>query len=529
MRVILNEEGIEGIEKIVTEACKNPAEDSGILEDLDDLLDELKDEQKDIEYCQETLGSLSCKVPSELLEATPKEVRKFLENATPDNDLIVVTDLPDEVWLRVLGFLDQSELCTFSLVSKYFLRLCRDPSLWQTISLVGDAIAATEDVVGLIKRCKFLTEFSVQARDDSDVLLETLCASCPQLKCLDVKFCQCLTPGQLQQVSDHCLGLESLNLEGTGCLNNDGDSHEMEGSNTCHCSPSDSFSASLGRFSRLKELNLFLCKNLNSEGLDQIARGCDNLESLNIDEVNYLSDESMLSLIHHRRHTLRKLWLDGESLTDKSFSRLGDLGCLNLLSISFADFMQGPGLDSVSRLENLEWLRIRRGAELQPPDFVSAFGHGKLKKLTTLDLSECSNLSDQGLISVSENCPLLDTVSLCWCWELTDQGLLSLVTRCRSLVNINLCGVVRLSGTFLIDINKKLRALKVLDLEQVPDIDMDIVEDLVRQDFDLEIKDYYGELVQPGKIFSEILLYSEHTNETIKFIKFDHEDTDDEE
>ena len=71
--------------------------------------------------------------------------------------------------------------------------------------------------------------------------------------------------------------------------------------------------------------------------------------------------------------------------------------------------------------------------------------------------------------------------------------------------------------------------VQVLDLEQVPDIDMDIVEDLVRQDFDLEIKDYYGELVQPGKIFSEILLYSEHTNETIKFIKFDHEDTDDEE
>ena len=80
-----------------------------------------------------------------------------------------------------------------------------------------------------------LTEFSVQARDDSDVLLETLCSSCPQLKCLDVKFCQCLTPSQLQQVSDHCPGLERLNLEGTGCLNNDGDSHEMEGSNTCHC------------------------------------------------------------------------------------------------------------------------------------------------------------------------------------------------------------------------------------------------------------------------------------------------------
>ena len=63
--------------------------------------------------------------------------------------------------------------------------------------------------------------------------------------------------------------------------------------------------------------------------------------------------------------------------------------------------------------------------------------------------------------------------------------------------------------------------VQVIDLEQVPDIDQDLVEDLVRQDLDLVIKDYYGENVRPGRIFSEILL----DRPDIKFITFDHEDS----
>ena len=74
-------------------------------------------------------------------------------------------------------------------------------------------------------------------------------------------------------------------------------------------------------------------------------------------------------------------------------------------------------------------------------------------------------------------------------------------------------------GDFLPDINKLLVGLQVLDLEHCPDIQLSVLEDLVRQNMDLVIKDYYGEQVTPGRKFSEILL--DHPE--ISFISYDHE------
>jgi F-box and leucine-rich repeat protein GRR1 len=230
----------------------------------------------------------------------------------------------------------------------------------------------------------------------------------------------------------------------TGCLNLDLDSHEMEGSNQCGCAADQSFTNLFKHFSALTSLDLFACKNLTSQGLVQIADNCPQLEELNIDEVNYLSDASLNHLIDRLGGRLRQLWIDGETLTDDSFGNLGQLAPrLELLSISFADNMGSRGMGAIARLANLEWLKVRRANQLQAEDFVRAFGGGQLKKLIYLDLSECSTLSDAGLMAVAGNCPGLSTLNLCWCWELTDQSLSFIVSCCKLLISLNLCGVVR--------------------------------------------------------------------------------------
>ena len=156
-----------------------------------------------------------------------------------------------------------------------------------------------------------------------------------------------------------CGMLENINLEETGCLNGDGDSHEifygdeMEGSNKCNCGNNLSFSNLFGQFKNLTEINLFLCRNLHSKGLEKIAEVCENLEKLNIDEINYLSDESVNTLIDLRGHKLKMLWIDGESLSDDSFGYFEKMVKLELLSISFADNMGPRGLASIAKLEKL--------------------------------------------------------------------------------------------------------------------------------------------------------------------------------
>ena len=114
-----------------------------------------------------------------------------------------------------------------------------------------------------------------------------------------------------------------------------------------------SFSRLFGNFKCLRELNLFLCRNLHSIGLELIAEHCQNLEHLNIDEINYLTDESVNFFIKERCQTIKYLWIDGESLSDKSFSNLYKMVKLEILSISFADNMGPSGILSIGKLENL--------------------------------------------------------------------------------------------------------------------------------------------------------------------------------
>ena len=253
----------------------------------------------------------------------------------------------------------------------------------------------------------------------------------------------------------------------------------MEGSNTCNCGPDLSFAKLLANFPQLTDLNLFHCRNLHSKGLMTLAESCQNLQVLNIDEVTYLSDESVNLFLDLRGPHLKQLSIDGESLSDESFKNFLKMINLEFLSISFADSLGSGGLASISRLSRLEWLKIRRGAELEPETFVAAFSEGHLRNLLHLNLSECSKLNDAGVISIAQNCPNLGTLQLDWCWEVTDIGVMAVVCSCKYLINLQLCGVVRLEGHFLHSISEYLVGLKLLDLEQCPDIQLEDLQHLL--------------------------------------------------
>ena len=127
----------------------------------------------------------------------------------------------------------------------------------------------------------------------------------------------------------------------------------MEGSTPCQCGPALSFAPIFGSFKQLTDLNLFHCRNLHSAGLVYIGECCLSLEKLNIDEVNYLSDESVVTFIDLRGANMKMLWIDGESLSDGSFSHFHKMKKLELLSVSFSDNMGSEGLSSIAKLSQL--------------------------------------------------------------------------------------------------------------------------------------------------------------------------------
>ena len=115
----------------------------------------------------------------------------------------------------------------------------------------------------------------------------------------------------------------------------------------------------------VSELNLFHCRNLHSAGLVTIAEVCHSLEQLNIDEVNYLSDESVNTFLELRGANMKRIWLDGESLTDASFRNFHKMEKLELLSISFCDNMGSEGLKSIAKLSKLGKQRFLKTIKLR--------------------------------------------------------------------------------------------------------------------------------------------------------------------
>ena len=71
-------------------------------------------------------------------------------------------------------------------------------------------------------------------------------------------------------------------------------------------------------------------------------------------QVTHLSEESVITLLNERKDTLKSLYLDGESLSDKSFSHLRICQNLEELGISFAEDIGELGIDSISKLHNLK-------------------------------------------------------------------------------------------------------------------------------------------------------------------------------
>ena len=240
-----------------------------------------------------------------------------------------------------------------------------------------------------------------------------------------------------------------------------------------------SFAKLLANFPQMTDLNLFHCRNLDSKGLMTLSESCQNLQVLNIDEVTYLSDESVNLFLDLRGPHLKQLSIDGESLSDESFKNFGKMINLESLSISFAENMDSAGLASISRLSKLEWLKIYLGCEIEGEAFVAAFSEGHLGNLLHLNLTYCSGLDDAGVISIAKNCPNLGTLQLDWCWEVTDIGVMAVVSSSKYLINLQLCGVVRLEGQFLQSVSKCLVGLKLLDLEQCPDIQLEDLQHLL--------------------------------------------------
>ena len=92
------------------------------------------------------------------LETNPEspllETKDALRKHKNENDeLVLFKKLPLEIWMNILGFLNQKELLKASPTCKSFHKLCFDPSLWTKLEIeLAQLDTRLDSHIGLVKR-----------------------------------------------------------------------------------------------------------------------------------------------------------------------------------------------------------------------------------------------------------------------------------------------------------------------------------------------------------------------------------------
>lgn len=219
--------------------------------------------------------------------------------------------------------------------------------------------------------------------------------------------------------------------------------------------------------SGINVVNLDISGNadVSDEGLKMLAEGCASLHSLNLSGLVKITDAGIASLTADCHNLISLNLQNCANLTNASLKAIGE-GCpeiqeLDLSGNSKAQLkVDDGGLNSFLaaaknlRQLNLTWTKVT-DAGLQ-----SLAESAKLQSIQLCWLP----ITDTSLQIIAQSSPGLISVNLNNCSKITDQGIKDLSFKCRSIQSLFLKGATGIKDDGLRAIGENLQDLKQIDL-----------------------------------------------------------------
>ena len=225
-----------------------------------------------------------------------------------DQDLqkLQITDLPNEILLRIFTFLPSDQILnSIALINRHFCQLSKDPSVLQEINLKPNLEEENQQsILNAISRSRCLKILRLKGRQDADILVSIATKSCPKLRKLEISQCPKLSDDTLAAILESPMSstLTSLSLECTPLSTHWGMSQ-------------------VTLLKNLVSLNLFNSRLFDSGDLESISYNCEKLAFLNIEEVTHLSEDSVITLIQRRKDTLKCLYIGKQSYNQPIYDK----------------------------------------------------------------------------------------------------------------------------------------------------------------------------------------------------------------
>jgi hypothetical protein len=273
-----------------------------------------------------------------------------------------------------------------------------------------------------------------------DVGVEAVVRTNARLEELSLSFCERITDRCFLTIGKSCPGLAALEVELCVQLGNNALKY---------------LATMLANPTKLRRLNIGGCRRIGDDGLLEILRVCTGLQKVNLRLCDKMTDLSLRALTHN--------CLELEALNVEE---------LDALSYKvFAFDQEGDGRAVVDRNLLLKMKTLNASGCTGLNDLMLGHLGHRSKALESLNLSACTELSDQGLLWVLDD--MLDNsiggshlthMDVSYCPRLTARGIHQVVLRCPALVSLNLSGCTHLSDANVVEIVDSCAKLVRLEL-----------------------------------------------------------------
>lgn len=211
--------------------------------------------------------------------------------------------------------------------------------------------------------------------------------------------------------------------------------------------------------------------HVSKEWKDEITKSFNSLNSLNLVRFSNFIDDSVLLLVSRRFCSVKKLTIGkigvNMPVTEQGLSSLVNfkkLQNLNLIACKLSCNILKALAEHVPQLVslNMTWCiisddcvsyfslfhNLKHLSIQEDSPHVSDSGLTQLaglEQLSSLNLSFCCGISDEGIIHTVKNLPNIESLNLSWCAEVTDLSLLHIGAKLTKLKTLYLTGCRKIS------------------------------------------------------------------------------------
>jgi EIN3-binding F-box protein len=231
----------------------------------------------------------------------------------------------------------------------------------------------------------------------------------------------------------------------------------------------------------LKLCVLSQCQSITDTGLQAFMSCCVCLDSLQLERCHAITNAGLMTALALGKGNLRNLSLskcDGLCNGEKR----APLTCLSLNTLNVTE-CKSVGLEPIVTMglccPSLENLDLSQLTDLSDEGIVSVL-EGCGKHLVSLNLTKCTDITDVALAAIASHCGELERLTLDGCYQVGDNGLQLLAADCTSLKEVDL------SGTSITDAGLRalvsarglwLRSLTLTGCVNLTDESLSLIED----------------------------------------------------